>query len=112
MNKKNKIDKNYGKQQNKMNDNYINQEVYKRYDLIFSNSLTGVVIHDPKSKIIYCNKQAEIILGQSYLEMIGKKAADPGWKFINEDGSVMKLKDYPVMKVIKNKSLLIIIMQV
>lgn len=68
----------------------------RNYETTLNNLLAGVVVHDKNTKILFCNGSAEDILGLSYNQMIGKEAMDPTWKFVHEDQSTMKLKDYPV----------------
>lgn len=63
----------------------------------------GFVVHAADSSILISNQEAHRILGLSREQMEGKKAIAPAWKFVHEDGSTMKVEDYPVSKVISSK---------
>ncbi|PQP35054.1 hypothetical protein C6A37_04535 [Desulfobacteraceae bacterium SEEP-SAG9] len=63
----------------------------------------GVVVHDNNTKLIRCNKKSLNLLGLTEKQLIGKDAIDPIWKFLNEDGSVMPLENYPVKQVVTNR---------
>ena len=67
---------------------------------------TAIVIHAHDTSIIQCNQTAQEILGLSKDEMLGKKANDPVWKFVKENGSVLPLDEYPVNIVLKDKKIL------
>ncbi len=82
----------------------LDQQNY--YETTLDNMLAGIVVHDFNTKIKYCNKQAEKILGLSLEQMMGKKAIDSVWSFIHENGELMKHEKYPVNLVIStNKPL-------
>ncbi|MEL7640351.1 MAG: GAF domain-containing protein [Solidesulfovibrio sp.] len=71
----------------------------KNHDLI-QNIHAGVVVHAPDSKIIVANDRASQLLGLSIPQLKGKKAIDPEWCFIHEDGTKMSFAEYPVSQVI------------
>lgn len=65
----------------------------------------GVVLHAPDTSIILSNPMASEILGISHEQMQGKKAIDPEWTFVRNDGTDMPIEEYPVNKALKlNKS--------
>ncbi len=63
----------------------------------------AIVVHDSDTKIIACNKMAEELLGLSKDQMLGKAAIDPAWDFLNETGSSLPLKLYPVNQVLSSR---------
>lgn len=71
---------------------------------LISNLKTAVVVHNADTSISLSNKEAEILLGLTNAQMLGKEAIDPAWCFRHEDGTPMRLEDYPVNKVIAAKS--------
>lgn len=64
---------------------------------------TAVVVHGPDTQIIDSNRSAQELLGLTEEQLLGKTAIDKDWYFSNPDGSVMKIKDYPVNKVIATR---------
>lgn len=61
---------------------------------------TGVVLHSQDTSILLSNPKASEILGISSEQMKGKKAIDPRWRFVKNDGSDMPLEEYPVNKAL------------
>jgi PAS domain S-box-containing protein len=80
------------------------RESEKKHRNFLENLNSGVVAHAPDTTTIYCNQRALQILGLSMEQMIGKKAFDPNWKFINEDGTDMLLEDFPINLALKSKT--------
>ncbi len=74
----------------------------KQLHTLIQSIQVGVVVHSPDTKIIHCNKASQELLGLTEDQMIGKEAIDSAWKFCNEDGSDMRIDDYPVNQVIKS----------
>lgn len=62
--------------------------------------MTGVVVHDAQGVVLRSNIEASAALGLSYEQMSGRALVDPAWRFLNEDGSVMAVSDYPAAKVL------------
>ena len=60
----------------------------------------GVVVHAPDTSILLANHEAELLLGLSMEVMQGKKAMDPAWRFVREDGNQMPVEEYPVSRVL------------
>ena len=75
-------------------------KLQKEFDHLFENFSTGVVFHDALSQVLFANPEALRILGLSLDQMLGKTAADPHWRFIREDQSLMPLDEFPVKQVI------------
>jgi two-component system cell cycle sensor histidine kinase/response regulator CckA len=78
----------------------------KEYKSTLNNLFIGVVVHADDTSIIFCNPEAENILGLTYDQMSGKKTIDPAWNFVHEDLSIMKVEDYPVGRVFSTKKML------
>lgn len=70
---------------------------------LFQNIQAAVVVHDPDTKIIKCNKASQELLGLAEDEILGKKATDPIWRFFNEDRSKMKIEQFPVNQVLATR---------
>jgi PAS domain S-box-containing protein len=75
-----------------------------RYRQLIENLHTGVVVHAPDTSITLHNRMAHKILGLTEDQMLGKTAADPGWRFVREDGTSVPLEEYPVNQVISTQS--------
>ncbi len=73
-----------------------------QFDLL-KNLSAAVVVHGPDTRIIYNNTRASEMLGLSEDQIRGKKAIDPAWHFISEQGMDMPLDDYPVNRVISSR---------
>lgn len=61
---------------------------------------TGVILHAADTSILLSNPMASEILGISAEQMKGKKAIDPRWRFVKNDGTDMPLEEYPVNKAL------------
>ncbi len=61
---------------------------------------SGVVVHGPDTVVLDANPAACQILGLTLEQMRGKAAVDPGWHFVEEDGTPMALARYPVRQVL------------
>jgi len=70
---------------------------------LLANLDTGVVVHGPDTAIKIYNPKARALLGLNDEEMLGKKAIDPEWDFLREDGTSMPLDEYPVNLVMASK---------
>ena len=68
----------------------------ERYRSLVQNMQIGVVVHAPDTSILFSNPTASHLLGLSMEQMQGKKAIDPAWSFIREDGTRLSLDEYPV----------------
>jgi diguanylate cyclase (GGDEF)-like protein/PAS domain S-box-containing protein len=71
-----------------------------RYRELLENLQTAVVVHAPDTQIIFCNPRASELLGLSVDRMRGKTVLDPAWRFLDEQGARMAVKDYPVNRVL------------
>ncbi|MBI9100500.1 MAG: PAS domain S-box protein, partial [Spirochaetaceae bacterium] len=73
----------------------------EKYFKLIDNLGVGVVLHALDTSILYCNPKASEILGLNSEQIIGKKAIDPRWKFVREDGTDLPLEEYPVNRIFK-----------
>ncbi len=78
------------------------QESNKKYLNLMNSLGTGVVLHAADTSIILSNPKASEILGISIEQMEGKKAIDPRWRFVKNDGIELPLEEYPVNKVLRS----------
>ncbi len=70
------------------------------YRTLLINLSSGVVVHRADTSILFSNAAAASFLGLSEDQLLGKAAMDSAWCFLQEDGTPMPLKDYPVNRVI------------
>ena len=71
-----------------------------RYRELLSNLRTGIVVHAPGVGIVYSNARANALLGMAAHEMNARQANDPQWQFIDEQGVLLPLAQYPVNQVL------------
>ena len=76
------------------------QKSEERYRGLLQNLDAGIIVHKPDTSIIMSNVKASELLGLTVNQMLGRNVIDPKWRFINEDNSVMQIKDYPVNLII------------
>ena len=75
----------------------------KRQRDLLANLDAGVVVHAPDTSILQANRKASTLLGLSPDQMHGITAADPGWRFVREDGTTMPITEYPVARVLSTR---------
>ncbi len=68
--------------------------------LLIENLPVGVIIHAPDTQIVLSNSEASQLLGMSSVQMLGKVAGDPDWRFVREDGAKLPVDEFPVNRVI------------
>ena len=71
-----------------------------KHRTLLENLPAGVVVHAADTRIVLSNSAASRLLGLSTDQLQGRTAMDPAWHFLNADGSVMALEDYPVNRVV------------
>jgi two-component system, cell cycle sensor histidine kinase and response regulator CckA len=71
-----------------------------KYQSLFGNIHTAVVVHGPDSRILMSNSMAHELLGLTEEQLVGKSAMDPDWHFFREDGSVLPPEEYPANRVL------------
>lgn len=67
---------------------------------VLMNLHTGVVVHAPDTSIIFSNHRASELLGLSEDQILGKRAIDPNWCFIDNEGNRLAPERYPVSLVL------------
>jgi PAS domain S-box-containing protein len=72
----------------------------RKYRALVGNLSAGVVVHAADTSIVLSNPAASRLLGLTADQLLGRTAMDPSWHFLNADGSVMALEDYPVNRVV------------
>ena len=78
----------------------------KRLSLLLENLSIGVIVHDVSTAILFSNQAASTFLGLTKDQLTGKVATDERWHFIEDDGSIISLDNYPVNRVLNtNKSI-------
>ncbi|WP_332848407.1 putative bifunctional diguanylate cyclase/phosphodiesterase [Massilia sp. S19_KUP03_FR1] len=63
----------------------------------------GVVVHDVRSAVLAANREAQKLLGLDLGGIVGRKATDPAWHFIQRDGSAMAVPDFPVVQALREQ---------
>ncbi|WP_163340967.1 ATP-binding protein [Desulfopila sp. IMCC35008] len=64
----------------------------------------GIVVHGSDGAVTKSNTTAQIMLGLTDEQILGKQLTDPAWTFLRKDGSHMPVDEYPVSQVLKTKS--------
>jgi PAS domain S-box-containing protein len=83
-------------------ENEINYSA-ERYQGLMTNLCAGVVVHASDTSIVMNNQIASELLGLSDEQLKGKTAIDPAWHFLDENGKIMSVENYPVNLIIKNR---------
>ena len=87
-----------------MNENpKSNNAILLKVQTLIEHMHDGVVLHAPDTSILMANEEASRILGLTVDQMQGKAAIDPSWSFLREDGSLLPLEEYPVMRALKTR---------
>jgi diguanylate cyclase (GGDEF)-like protein/PAS domain S-box-containing protein len=74
----------------------------QRLQLLIDNLQTAVVVHAGDSSIEFANPSAAALFGLTREQLLGRRAIDPGWLLVREDGSPMTVEEYPVTRVINS----------
>ncbi|WP_296494487.1 EAL domain-containing protein [Rhodoferax sp.] len=72
----------------------------QRYRALLDNLCSGVVVHRPDTSIELFNPVAAALLGLSHDQLMGRTALSPDWCFLQDNGTLMPLEDYPVNRVV------------
>ncbi len=75
----------------------IKGEGPEAYRNLFATMTQGVVYYSPDGQIISANPAAEHILGLPFALMQGRKAMDPEWKTVGEDGADLPPAEHPAL---------------
>jgi diguanylate cyclase (GGDEF)-like protein/PAS domain S-box-containing protein len=73
----------------------------QRLQRLLDHLPAGVVVHGSDSRILSVNARAAELLGVRAEELLGK--GPHGWCFLNNDGSVMAIEDYPVCRTLAER---------
>ena len=68
----------------------------------FANLAAAVVVHGAGTEIVFANAIAGELLGIRLDLMLGKRASDPVWHFIDEQKRRLSPEEYPVNNVIRS----------
>ncbi|ATX79008.1 PAS domain S-box-containing protein/HDIG domain-containing protein [Mariprofundus aestuarium] len=74
-----------------------------QYRQLAGNLNAGLVVYASDSTIIFHNKKASELLGLTHKQLLGKRATDPVWQFLREDGSPMPVDEHPVIMVLSGR---------
>jgi len=77
------------------------QESELRYRTVVTAMSEGIVLQGSDGSIQACNHAAEIMLGLTADQMMGRTSIDPRWSAIHEDGSVFPGETHPAMVTLK-----------
>lgn len=72
-----------------------------RHRTILSSMAEGVVFQSADGVIVDCNHRAEVILGLTRDQILGRLFLDPGWRALKEDGSPFHGDDHPAMVTLR-----------
>ncbi len=72
----------------------------ERFRKLVQDISAAVVVHATDTSISLINDKALELLGITEPQAKSRKAIDPGWMFLNIDGTPVEFKDYPVNQVI------------
>jgi len=75
----------------------------KKHRFLLEQVNAGVIVQTPDSRIISCNPQAAQLFGLTEQQLLGKSAADFEHVFLNENGTLTALADFPVHQVIDTR---------
>lgn len=71
----------------------------KRFHTILDRIPAGIIIHALDGTIVSTNARAREMLSPRHGRLLGKRAADPGWQFYREDGTLLPVDQYPACQV-------------
>ena len=74
-------------------------DTYNRYHHLLEHLQAGIVVHAPDTSVITANPIAVELLGLSLHHMKGKQVDDPAWHFIDENGKILPVEEYPVQLI-------------
>jgi len=79
------------------------QESEKRFSALIHRIQAAVVVHRADTSIAMSNRSAQVLLGLTEDQMLGKTTIDPAWRFFREDNTAMSHEEYPVNRVISTQ---------
>jgi PAS domain S-box-containing protein len=75
----------------------------ERYRGLLDNLDAGIVVHATDTSVIMSNNKASELLGLSTEQILGKKAIDPIWNYLNDDNSIIDIEKHPINLILKTK---------
>lgn len=89
-----------------LNERYKRQlfESEEKYRTVVAALSEGIVLLTQSGAIEACNTAAELILGISAEEMVGRNSMDPRWQTIYEDGSPFPGEEHPAIITLRTGS--------
>jgi len=72
----------------------------RKYRAFIDAIQMAVVVHGKDTRILAVNPMAERLLGLPEAQLLGRKATDPGWDFLKENGARMRADEYPVSQAL------------
>jgi len=78
----------------------------EKYRTLIQKIRAGVVVHGADTQVLTSNSMAQELLGLTEAQMLGKKAVDPDWQFIRENGTPAPPNEYPVNRVLSSREAL------
>jgi PAS domain S-box-containing protein len=67
----------------------------ERYRTVINAMSEGVVVHQADGRIIDSNQSAQLILGLTAAQMVGRDNFDPRWRTVRPDGSPFPPEEHP-----------------
>ena len=80
-----------------------NQETH---GLLIEKLPVGIIVHAADSRVVLCNPEALLLLENTVDQVLGKKASDPDWNFVREDGTPMSVDEFPYNRVTATRQVL------
>jgi two-component system, sensor histidine kinase and response regulator len=60
----------------------------------------GIIVTDPKGRVVSCNPAAERVVGLSQADWVGRSVLASGWQALRADGGVMRIEETPPGRVL------------
>jgi diguanylate cyclase (GGDEF)-like protein/PAS domain S-box-containing protein len=80
------------------------RESETKFHSLMQKIQVAVVVHAADTQILSANLMAQVLLGLSEAQLLGKTAIDPAWHLLREEGSRMPQEEYPVNRVLASRS--------
>ncbi|MBW1813671.1 MAG: PAS domain S-box protein, partial [Deltaproteobacteria bacterium] len=75
----------------------------KQFSTLIQKIQAAVVVHRADTSIAMSNRSAQVLLGLTENEMLGKTAIDSVWHFFDENENILATENYPVNQVISTQ---------
>ena len=70
---------------------------------LIDHLVAGVVVHAPDGSVLLANARASELTDMSFAQFACQAVGDPGWRFLQEDGTPLALGDLPLVRVINTR---------